>query len=84
MEVEDRLARVGSDVRDDPVPAQAGAGGHRPECAEEGAQEFAVLVRIGQVIGRPDVPPRDGEEVGRRPGIDVPEDDRSLVLVDPI
>jgi hypothetical protein len=78
MEMEYRLARFGADVGHDPVATEPGIRRNPPQRAEESRQQ--VTVGIGQIVSRRQVPPWDGQEVGRRPRIDIAKDDDGAVL----
>src|SRR3990170_3738371 len=83
MEVEDALARLGSDVRHHPVAAaETGLVRDALDDAEEPDQQAGV--GIGQGMGIGDVAARDDEHVRRRLRVDVAEGDDLVILVDPV
>ena len=81
MQMEHALARVGADIGDDPIAAQAAGSGNGSKSLEQGGQELTVVVGIGQLVRRTDVASRDGQEVRGRSWVDVAEDNDAFVLV---
>ena len=84
MEVVDGLATPATDVRDEPEATVGDAFSAREIGGDPEQATKERPVRLGQLQRRPDVAPRDEQDVGRSAGRDIPERDDQVVRVEEV